>query len=735
MKRNVLAVILALVLVIALGAPVLAAETQSGSEAEAGDSSFEQQKTDILAAIAEAELPTAEELESKEFTIAGCILTEHQKTTPTAVPEFDPETQISIAAYIDSANELAEKVEALKAAAPEGWSLEEDADFADYNAFTAKFAPVAAAAEIKETRRVYIAAECAAAVLTQDQDPAADFTSAIPYHIYTQAIEVGSGPMEALRVADCIPTAASGVLGLMTPDYIGNNVYDVYLNGEGVVVAFDQVQTDSVKHYKPMEDGTLNVSYFDDEVFPVAEGAKLYYVYTEMEERTVLSVSIEEGSFADLTEDWNDSIRAVYDEDGTIVEAYINPVEEAGEAPAYIDQFNKFDYFKGVTEGFDKVENPYAVDYSLYNPLTDEANTTAKDENAKYPLFVYFHGNSGGIDKNAGPVNNNQVALEYSYPEFQAQFETDTEGVNGCFIMTPRGNNNATNEYKGQSWLTGYRGYTNPYYAMGDESYKGKPVQVGAVIADIKYVVENYPIDPNRIYIAGFSAGGYMTWATLFEGKDMFAAAAPGGAALFPNGVQFESDYSEFELGLTDKLLAVKDVAIWDYQSIEDGTCTWELTSGDFATDEQYFINGWQYVPQMVRSFADGICADGSEGVKGNPLTRVTMFNYLHDGVTGEPCVQHSAEIVESNNVYAEGLTTNEGTALTFMDEVYSTEMPEGYVHGDTELLNNRGTVTDTSISNTDYAYSVNVEFSTAESWGDTFISWLNACGAAKAAN
>ena len=40
-----------------------------------------------------------------------------------------------------------------------------------------------------------------------------------------------------------------------------------------------------------------------------------------------------------------------------------------------------------------------------------------------------------------------------------------------------------------------------------------------------------------------------MTWATLFEGKDMFAAAAPGGAALFPNGVQFESDYSEFELG------------------------------------------------------------------------------------------------------------------------------------------------------------------------------------------
>ena len=51
-----------------LGAPVLAAETQSGSEAEAGDSSFEQQKTDILAAIAEAELPTAEELESKEFS-------------------------------------------------------------------------------------------------------------------------------------------------------------------------------------------------------------------------------------------------------------------------------------------------------------------------------------------------------------------------------------------------------------------------------------------------------------------------------------------------------------------------------------------------------------------------------------------------------------------------------------------------------------------------------------------
>ncbi len=43
----------------------------------------------------------------------------------------------------------------------------------------------------------------------------------------------------------------------------------------------------------------------------------------------------------------------------------------------------------------------------------------------------------------------------------------------------------------------------------------------------IEYVLENYPIDPNRVYLAGGSMGGAGTWLVANHNPDLFAALVP----------------------------------------------------------------------------------------------------------------------------------------------------------------------------------------------------------------
>ena len=54
------------------------------------------------------------------------------------------------------------------------------------------------------------------------------------------------------------------------------------------------------------------------------------------------------------------------------------------------------------------------------------------------------------------------------------------------------------------------------------------------VIGLIDHLIENYSIDPNRIYLTGLSMGGYGTWQISHEYPERFAAVAPVcGGGLF----------------------------------------------------------------------------------------------------------------------------------------------------------------------------------------------------------
>jgi predicted esterase len=632
--------------------------------------------------------------------------------TPTITSEYGNKASAGIFALIDD----------MLARAPAGYDIDGDAQFSNFLAFAELYKPAAAAGTPVDVKRVYVASNTGDDMLDQNSDPDNDYESSQPYRIYTKAIEVGVGPIEALRVLSSIPASSPFSLGPRTYESIGALVYDMGVNGEGVVVSYDRVPTDLATSYGTAADGALRVGLFATEVFDIAPGAKAYYVvpgsagFPPFVPATPGSVDPNPIEVSALTADWNDRIRVALNDKNEIVEAYVTKDDEntPGSAPANYDTIEKLEFVYGVSAddsayGYDGKENPFPVDYILYDPLKDASNAGANSDAAKYPLFIFFHGIGGGANKETPLGGDGGVGLRYTQSDYQALFETDTQGVSGAYVMMPRANEHASHDLSTQGWLHGYREDTN-------SAHGGEPTQVAAVIADIKQLVAARNVDPDRIYVTGFSAGGYMAWHTLFEGKDLFAAASPQGAAFFPEGSQLRTDYAENDLGLQDKLLAVKDIPIWLIHARNDGTCAWDITIGDKYKSTPSAINGTEALWDTVRSLSDGF-----SDMQGNALTRVTVHNDLKAGTGASmgPGGQHSPQLMMFNNTYT-GVTFGE-TTLDYYDKVYG--MAGGYNEA-SPTADDRASL---------YSYGINPNYSTTTPYGGTFIDWLNECGRAKA--
>jgi|GEM_PF-4881323 len=697
-----------------------------GGGSSTPSSAFTAAKAVVLAAIADADIDLSE-LVGKTIVLPGQeILVQAQfpffqepipaVLDPDAIVFTQWSADVGVPAITSAygnaaASGIYELIETMLSHAAAGYDMATDPDFADFTAFEALYLDTAIAGTVVSTKTIFVASVAAASY--RDSSGDTGFTSSQPYRIYDLSIEVGEGPLDALRVLDCIPTSSPFSLGPITYESIGSFVYEMGFNNEGIVIEYNRIPTDSVASYGDAAGGEIRIGHYANDIFEIAPGAAAYTYTSSAINATPIDANT-------LTEDWNDSIRVVLNDERQIIEAYISEAFGTGSAPANYSQIEKFEFIYGVKPddpnfGYNGEENPYPVNFALYDPILDAANTSANDPDALYPLFIFLHGIGGGGNKNGLVNNDSGIGLRYIQADYQAEFETNTTGVNGAYVMLPRANETSSHVLGTQGWLHGFREDTNPLYAAGDASYKGRATHVAALIADIQWLVENRNIDPDRIYLTGFSAGGYMAWQTLLEGGDLFAAASPQGAAFFPEGGQFAADYSENELGLRDRILAVKDVPIWLIHARNDGTCAWDITIGDGYEDASSAINGEMSLWGSVRSLSDG-----SSAIQGSSLTRVTIHNYLKTG-SGADAGQHSPMLMYYNNVYDGGLSV-EGTTLTFFDVIYDS-MPVGY---------NEASPT-TADRATLYAHGINPSYSTPTSWGDTFISWLNTCGDAKA--
>lgn len=77
--------------------------------------------------------------------------------------------------------------------------------------------------------------------------------------------------------------------------------------------------------------------------------------------------------------------------------------------------------------------------------------------------------------------------------------------------------------------------------------------ELKAVLEILEQIKKNYSIDENRLYLTGYSMGGYGTWNLLMNHPDMFAAAVPmcGG-------------------GDPKKASVIKDIPIWAIHGAKD---------------------------------------------------------------------------------------------------------------------------------------------------------------------
>jgi dienelactone hydrolase len=181
----------------------------------------------------------------------------------------------------------------------------------------------------------------------------------------------------------------------------------------------------------------------------------------------------------DLKTDWNDNFFLKLNADGAIEEMYIFKQGGDGTSPQ-LDEIRKFKQAQG------------ALEYTYYQPPAKSG--------VKYPVFVWFHGLHGGTSTWTSHFEFNPIA-NWASDRFQSRFASG-----GAYIMVPRAYEDLRDGH-GVSW--------NPWH-------------VPLFMETLDDFLKAHPdADPDRVYIGGYSMGGFMTWLVATSHPERFAAAVP----------------------------------------------------------------------------------------------------------------------------------------------------------------------------------------------------------------
>lgn len=170
------------------------------------------------------------------------------------------------------------------------------------------------------------------------------------------------------------------------------------------------------------------------------------------------------------------------------------------------------------------------INYQFYKPSNQPENR---------PLIVWFHGNGEGdynhSQNNVAQMLANRGTVAWATDQAQQTFDN-------AYVMAFQ---------SPDTW----------YYAQA-ENYLETTYQ------EIQKVIKQYHIDTNRVYVAGCSAGGYMTTRMIIEYPDLFAAAniiCPALDVATERGGQTPTD---------EELMTLKDAntKIWLVQADDDTT-------------------------------------------------------------------------------------------------------------------------------------------------------------------
>ncbi|MDO4265292.1 MAG: PHB depolymerase family esterase [Eubacteriales bacterium] len=144
----------------------------------------------------------------------------------------------------------------------------------------------------------------------------------------------------------------------------------------------------------------------------------------------------------------------------------------------------------------------YRREWYVYQP-----QKTVSENNV--PAVFVFHGAGGSGDEIADRIGWSYVADKYGLIIIMPTASEPNEVRNISDI--------STNNIFRPMWNTGY-------------PQPERPEDMRFIDYLHQWLIENYPVDPSRIYASGQSSGGMMSWACAAYRPDLFAASAPFSA-------------------------------------------------------------------------------------------------------------------------------------------------------------------------------------------------------------
>ncbi len=252
----------------------------------------------------------------------------------------------------------------------------------------------------------------------------------------------------------------------------------------------------------------------------------------------------------------------------------------------------KIDADLRFNDGIGLRKNGYAIDYKYYSPVKENDTT-------KYPLVIWLQGQ--GNNEEPGDQLSGSDIEAWTTPELQQRFT----GTNGAFIFVPRAP-------KSFGW---------------DKSLI-KPLKT-AIDGFIVKNIDN--IDVTRIYLGGYSLGGWMSLNVAGAYPEMFAAIFVACPAL----------------GLAKDIPGkIADIPVW-------------LTSGknDFAVNYNNVIKPtWNKI--ISETNVSGQCRFSTLRKTSDPLGRVPSFGHSSwDAVTNDMFSAYDGKYPRMSTVDGNGNT------------------------------------------------------------------------------
>ena len=177
--------------------------------------------------------------------------------------------------------------------------------------------------------------------------------------------------------------------------------------------------------------------------------------------------------------------------------------------------------------------------YRILLPKGYDPNDTTKS----YPLVLFLHGAGEKADPEHNPQDVNVKNLWYGLTDFLAQNQDNYP----CFVLAPQVPIN-------DNWV-------NVTFTDGSYDFANTPesptMKLTVDLINNK-LISKYNIDKDRLYVTGFSMGGFGTWDIIMRYPKMFAAAVPICGASDPS-----------------KAALIKDVPIWAFHgSLDTGVAS-----------------------------------------------------------------------------------------------------------------------------------------------------------------